>query len=502
MKPLIAMLAPIDDDKQLNLLYTYISAIEDAGGAPLIIPYTENKEILNQYADMFDGICFTGGVDIEPRRFGEETKEACGKIQLFRDKLELDFFDIAFEKKKPIIGICRGAQVINVALGGTLYQDIPTEIETNIAHRQSEPKTEHSHEINVMENTPYYNLVKKTRVRANSFHHQSAKDLGRGLKVMATADDGVIEALYYDGDQYVMAYQWHPERLYTIDDDHRCIFDDFISAVKGCNKVRYKIDHDYHIHSQLSSCSRDPEQTKENILLYAKKNGLKKICITDHYWDSAVEGASNWYSPQNFEHISKSRPLPKDDEVTFLFGCEADMKRDMTIGVPQSRFDDFDFIIIPTTHLHMNTFTVSDDGSETVEERAVLWVKRLEALLNAPLPFHKVGIAHLACSLIAPKSRADYLKTLSLIPSEEMERLFTKAAALGVGIELNKSDMSFKDEEADTVLRMFRIAKKCGCKFYLGSDSHLPREFVNAVSTFERAIDLLDLTEDDKFHIK
>lgn len=266
--------------------------------------------------------------------------------------------------------------------------------------------------------------------------------------------------------------------------------------------MKYAIDHDYHIHSYLSLCSRDPQQTNENILLYAKKNGLKKICLTDHYWDSAVAGASHWYSLQNFEHISKALPLPKDNEVTFLFGCETDMKKDMTIGVPPSRFDDFGFMVIPTTHLHMNGFTVSDDGDETAEERAELWVKRLEALLNAPLPFHKVGIAHLACALIAPKSREAYLKTLSLIPSEEMERLFTKAAALGVGIELNQSDMSFKDEEADTVLRMFKIAKRTGCKFYLGSDSHLPCEFTDTISTFQRAIDLLDLTEEDKFHIK
>ena len=266
--------------------------------------------------------------------------------------------------------------------------------------------------------------------------------------------------------------------------------------------MRYKIDHDFHIHSHLSLCSRDPEQTTENILSFAKKNGLSTICLTDHYWDSAVEGASNWYKAQNFEHISEALPLPQDDEVTFLFGCECDMKQDMTIGIPESRFDDFDFIIIPTTHLHMNGFTVSDDCSETPEERAVLWVKRLEALLNMPLPFHKIGIAHLACTLIAPASREDYLKTLSLIPSEDMQRLFKKAAELGVGIELNQSDMNFKDGEEDTVLRMFRIAKDCGCKFYLGSDSHLPRNFEKTMSLFNRAVDVLDLTEDDKFKLR
>jgi len=261
--------------------------------------------------------------------------------------------------------------------------------------------------------------------------------------------------------------------------------------------MKYIIDHDYHIHSHLSLCSRDPEQTTENILKYAKENKLTTICLTDHYWDSAVPGASNWYQKQDFEHIKVSLPLPKDENVKFLFGCESDMKRDMVIGV--SNFDDFDFIIIPTTHLHMNGFTV--DGSETPEERARLWVERLEYLLSQPLPFHKIGIAHLACTLIAPASREDYLKTLSLIPTEDMERQFSLAAELGVGIELNQSDMSFSDSEADTVLRMFRIAKTCGCKFYLGSDSHLPINFVDTIKVFERAIDMLALTENDKFHI-
>ena len=263
--------------------------------------------------------------------------------------------------------------------------------------------------------------------------------------------------------------------------------------------MKYIIDHDYHIHSHLSLCSRDPEQTTENILKYAKKNGLTSICLTDHYWDSAVPGASSWYQKQDFEHIKASLPLPKDENVKFMFGCESDMKEDMTVGV--SNFDDFDFIIIPTSHLHMKGFTVSPEGKETPEERAILWVKRLDYLLNQPLPFRKIGIAHLACTLLAPASREDYLKTLSLIPSEEMERLFTKAAELGVGIELNQSDMDFKDGEEDTVLRMFKIAKACGCKFYLGSDSHLPSEFVRTIEIFERAIDMLALTEEDKFHI-
>ena len=265
--------------------------------------------------------------------------------------------------------------------------------------------------------------------------------------------------------------------------------------------MKFKFDHDYHIHSGISLCSGDPEQTNERILQYARENGLSKICLTDHYWDSAVPGASSWYKKQNSEHISMAKPLPQADGTQFLFGCETDMDKHLTVGIPQSRFDDFGFIIIPTTHLHMTDFTIDGEDAKSNKRRAELWVTRLEALLNMELPFEKIGVAHLACSLINNKSREDYLEVLNLIPSEDMERLFSRAAELGCGIELNQGDMSFKDGEKDTVLRMFRIAKSCGSKFYLGSDAHHPSNFKDTREIFERAISLLDLSENDKFHI-
>ena len=266
--------------------------------------------------------------------------------------------------------------------------------------------------------------------------------------------------------------------------------------------TKYKIDHDYHIHSYLSSCSRDDEQTTARMLKYAKENSFSSICITDHYWDSAVEGVSNWYAPQNFEHISKSLPLPYDKDVKFLFGCECEMDKNMRLGMPESRFEDFDFVIIPTTHMHMKNFTVSEADMGNAPRCAELWVERLDALLSMALPFGKIGIAHLSCNLLNPKSREEALKTLDLIPNYEMERLFSKAASLGVGIELNKYDMMFEDSEADTILRPFKIAKHMGCKFYLGTDAHHPDFFDGAVEVFERAVTMLGLTENDKFYIE
>lgn len=264
--------------------------------------------------------------------------------------------------------------------------------------------------------------------------------------------------------------------------------------------MKYLIDNDLHIHSTLSSCSNDPEQSCDRILQYAIENDLKTVCVTDHFWDEAVEGASGWYSKQDYSHIVSAKPLPQAEGVRFLFGCETELNKHLTLGLSKEKYDLFDFIIIPTTHFHMKGYTLTDEEAASVESKARAWVSRFEAVLNMDLPFRKVGLAHLTCSLIAP-TREEYLAVLRLIPEDEMRRLFSHAADLGVGIELNASDMDFADAETEVVLRVYKVAKECGCKFYCGSDAHHPQDFINAKKIFERATILLGLTEEDKFII-
>lgn len=264
--------------------------------------------------------------------------------------------------------------------------------------------------------------------------------------------------------------------------------------------MKYIVDFDLHVHSHLSACSGNPEQTTQRLLRYAEENALKTICITDHFWDEKVEGASEWYLPQDYAHISSSKPLPQSDKVRFLFGCETELNRFLTLGVSKERYDEFDFIVIPTTHFHMKDYTLFAEEIIDAKSRANAWVKRLDAVLNMDLPFHKVGIAHLTCGLIAP-TREEYLEVLKLISETEMQRLFKRAAELCVGIELNVSDMRFSKEEMDIVLRPYRIAKECGCKFYCGSDAHHPKTLDIAKGVLERAVNLLGLTEADKMRV-
>ncbi len=261
--------------------------------------------------------------------------------------------------------------------------------------------------------------------------------------------------------------------------------------------MRYLFDHDLHIHSQLSLCSGDERQTPAAILDYALANGLHTVCLTDHFWDDNVPGAPEWYAIQNFAHISEAKPLPKADGVRFLFGCETELDMHCTLALSPAMYDAFDFIIIPTTHLHMAGLTCR--GDEDAAQRAALWVQRFDAVLDMPLPFHKVGVAHLTCDLMYSQ---DYEQVLRLIPEGEMRRLFTRAAACGIGIELNFPAAAV-DTSADpeNLLRPYRIAKECGCKFYFGGDAHYPADLAAEKANAERIIDLLGLTEQDKFRL-
>ena len=261
--------------------------------------------------------------------------------------------------------------------------------------------------------------------------------------------------------------------------------------------MRYIADHDYHIHSTISPCCHDETQTPEAILSYARENNYKSICLTNHLWDEAVESVDRWHEKQQFSYITTALPLPQDESTRFLFGAEIDMDYNFTLGVSEERYDTFDFMVISTTHLHLAGYTVKEKIT-TPEDAARLWVERFRALLKKNLPWHKVGIAHLTSGHIF-KGRTQ--EVIGLIDDETLYELFVDCAKKGLGIELNIKTLFNSDEEKATMLRPYRIAKECGCKFYLGSDSHKASALQDAKENFERIITLLDLKEEDKFII-
>ncbi len=265
--------------------------------------------------------------------------------------------------------------------------------------------------------------------------------------------------------------------------------------------MQFQIDHDFHIHSFLSSCSNDPEQNPEWILGYARRHCLKTIVLTDHFWDSdRIGGASDWYRPQDLTHIKSSLPLPQTDGIRFLFGCETELDKHFTLGVAPETLDQFSFIIIPTTHMHMMGFTI-DPEDDVLDRRAELYEKRLDAVLDMDLPFHKIGIAHLTCSLMAPGHPGDHLEVLDRIPDETFRRLFTRLRDSGAGFELNFPIRNYVRENLQRVLRPYRIAKACGCRFYFGSDGHSPAETESGYQGFREIAEALELSENHKFHL-
>ena len=258
---------------------------------------------------------------------------------------------------------------------------------------------------------------------------------------------------------------------------------------------RFIIDHDLHLHSQLSLCSNDPQQTADALLAYGEREGLSHICVTDHYWDENVPGASGWYAAQNLAHVQGILPLPKSEKCAFHFGCEIDMDRFLTLGISDKTMDAFEFIIVPTSHLHMSGFTIAPEDTSVVR-RAELYMQRNHALLDMDLPFERIGLAHFTCSLLAKGCTGSRDDILNAIPDADFAELFARIAKSGMGLELN---MSLTDPQSADTMRPYRIAKSQGCKFYLGSDAHHPAGLDAARARFEGVIDALELCEEHKF---
>lgn len=261
--------------------------------------------------------------------------------------------------------------------------------------------------------------------------------------------------------------------------------------------MRYIADHDFHIHSTVSRCCHDKNQTPEAILNYAKKNGFNKICLTNHFWDENVRSDAEWIEEHNFSFVSSVLPLPDCENINFLFGCETDMDYNNVLGISEERFDAFDFIIVATTHLHLDGNTVKYKITSP-EKAAYHWVDKLENLLLKKLPFNKIGIAHLTTGHILKNQTAE---ALSLISDSTLFSLFKECSRKGAGIELNVKTINMTNEQKEIFLRPYIIAKECGCKFYLGSDSHKISALNSAKENFEDIISKLDLKESDKFHI-
>jgi len=230
-KPMIGVI-PLYDEVRTSywMLPGYMKGIEEAGGIPVMLPLTTDADMIGRLAETFDGFLFTGGQDIDPTLYGEEKRELCGAACAERDQLEMELFRHVIELDKPAFGICRGIQMMNVALGGTLYQDIPSEKISPLTHSQKPPYNVPVHRVNILPDTLLYQIVQADSLRVNSYHHQGIKQLSDQLIPAAYAEDGLTEAVILPGKKFVLAVQWHPEYMYKSDPYSLRLFQEFVQA--------------------------------------------------------------------------------------------------------------------------------------------------------------------------------------------------------------------------------------------------------------------------------
>lgn len=209
---------------------SYVKAVIQAGGVPVVIPAYEDLSLVKEVVDRLDGVLLSGGGDLDPALFSRRPNAHLGSVSPRRDAAEIAIAQYVIrETDKPLLGVCRGVQVMNVAMGGSLYIDLPDE--GKLAHSLSMyPRHHVSHEIDVTDNTRLANAMGAGRNQVNSFHHQAVRDLAEGFAVSASSvPDGVIEAVELPGERFVVGVQWHPEEL-TARPEARQLFKDFVAA--------------------------------------------------------------------------------------------------------------------------------------------------------------------------------------------------------------------------------------------------------------------------------
>lgn len=239
-KPLIGILTNVltveegifAGSERLYIPRDYVNSIVRAGGIPLLLPIVADT-VCGQI-EVVDALILAGGQDVHPRHYGQESSAALGAVCQERDLYEMEAIKYAVTRKKPILGVCRGLQVLNVAFGGSLYQDIPSHFPENaVKHSQKVKKEEGTHRVEIAEGSQLWKMVGKQMLMTNSFHHQAIKELAPGFAINARSEDGLIEGIEYMEAPLIVGVQWHPEMMASQNDDMQQLFTAFVQMVRA-----------------------------------------------------------------------------------------------------------------------------------------------------------------------------------------------------------------------------------------------------------------------------
>lgn len=215
-----------------RMLPGYMEGVTRAGGVSVMLPLTNSPGNLTRLLDIVDGVLMAGGQDVEPEVYGETRLSVCGEVSPERDAMEAALLDEAIRRGKPILGICRGIQFLNVHLGGTLWQDLPTQRPLDTCRCQKPPYDRSVHEVRVLPGTPLWELTRTETMPVNSCHHQAVKELAAALVPMAMSEDGLVEAAYLPNRPFVWTVQRHPEFSHKRGDNSMRLFRALVDACK------------------------------------------------------------------------------------------------------------------------------------------------------------------------------------------------------------------------------------------------------------------------------
>ena len=232
-KPLIGVAPLVDEERESYwMLPGYFRCVEAVGGVPVMLPLVSDPDSLRTLGDALDGLLLTGGPDVDPALYHQEKLPCCEELCPQRDKLEQPLLEDFLQQGKPVLGICRGFQLLCVHLGGELWQDLSSQMGSQVCHRQPKPYNEPTHPVTIERDSPLGKLLGVDRLEVNSCHHQGVKCLSPRMKAMARTPDGLVEGLWVPDHPFCMGVQWHPEFFGPENPHSRKLFAAFVDACR------------------------------------------------------------------------------------------------------------------------------------------------------------------------------------------------------------------------------------------------------------------------------